>query len=362
MVYPETFTAFRSPSRENWRDFQKQEFKPKTLEDNDVDIKIECCGICASDVHKINGDWNSPDSIYPLAVGHEIVGKVVAVGPKVTSVKVGQRVGMGAQCKSCGTCDRCTSDNETYCKKQVETYSALHSDGTISQGGYSSHVRVNDFWVFPIPDALASTEVAPMLCAGITVFSPLVRNGAGPGKKVGIVGIGGLGHFGLMFSKALGAETWAISRTTAKKEDAVKLGADGFIATENENWNEEHDGTFDVIVCTANGTQGFDLSKYLSVLKVHGKFVFVGLAPGDGQKVSAFDLLGNGCFIGASHLGSRKEMLQMLDLAAEKGVKCWSELIPISVEGVKQGHARLFDKNGVRYRFVLTDYDKEFGQ
>ncbi|KAK6359751.1 hypothetical protein TWF696_000891 [Orbilia brochopaga] len=360
MVYPETFTAFRSPSQERWSDFVKQDFTPKMLEDNDVDIKIECCGICASDVHKISGQWG--DTPYPLAVGHEIVGRVVGVGPKVDSVKIGQRVGMGAQCWSCGTCKQCTHDNETYCKFQKDTYGALQSDGTISQGGYASHVRVHDFWVFPIPEKLASVDVAPMLCAGITVFSPLKRNGAGPGKKIGIVGIGGLGHFGIMFAKALGAEVWAISRSDAKKEDAIKLGADGFIATgAKKNWAEEHEFTFDMIISTANSTENFDLGKYLSLLTVHGKFIMVGLAPGDGQKVSAFDLLGNGCFIGASHLGSRREMLEMLDLAAEKGLKSWSETIPISEEGCKQGALRVM-KNDVRYRFVLTEYDKAFGQ
>ncbi|KAF3914972.1 hypothetical protein ABW20_dc0110530 [Dactylellina cionopaga] len=366
MGYPETFTGLRSPSQENWSDFQKQEFTPKKLEDNDVDIKIECCGICASDVHKISGQWG--DTPYPLAVGHEIVGKVVNVGPKVSSVQVGQRVGMGAQCWSCGECKQCKNDNETYCKHQKDTYGAPQMDvnglpeGTISQGGYSSHVRVNDFWVFPIPEKLASADVAPMLCAGITVYSPLVRNGAGPGKKVGVVGIGGLGHFGIMFAKALGAEVWAISRSEAKKEDALKLGADGYIATgASDNWNEEHEFSFDMIISTANSTENFDLGKYLSLMKIHGKFIMVGLAPGDGQKVSAFDLLGNGCFIGASHLGSRKEMLDMLDLAAEKGLKSWSELISISAQGCKDGVLRL-QKNDVRYRFVLTDYEKEFGQ
>lgn len=173
---------------------------------------------------------------------------------------------------------------------------------------------------------------------------------------------GGLGHFGIMFAKALGAEVWAISRSDAKKEDAIKLGADGFIATgAKKNWAEEHEFSFDMIVTTANSNENFDLAQYLSLLDVHGKFVMVGLAPGDGQKISAFDLINNGCFIGASHLGSRKEMLQMLDLAAEKGLKSWSEKIPISAEGCKEGVTRL-SKNDVRYRFVLTDYDKAFGQ
>jgi len=199
-----------------------------------------------------------------------------------------------------------------------------------------------------------------MLCAGLTAYSPLVRNGAGPGKKVGIVGMGGIGHFGLLFSKALGAETWAISRTHSKEADALKMGADGFLATSDKDWNEPHIMTFDLIICTANSTEGLDLGKYLSLLDVHGKFISVGLPEGSGQQVRAQDFLDNGCFIGASHLGSRKEMLAMLQLAVEKGVDSWVEEIQIGAEGLKTALTRLRN-NDVRYRFTLTGYDKVFG-
>ncbi len=199
-----------------------------------------------------------------------------------------------------------------------------------------------------------------MLCAGLTAYSPLVRNGAGPGKKVGVVGLGGIGHFAVMFSKALGAETYAISRSHAKEADSKKLGADGFIATSDKDWNEPHIMTFDLIVNTANSTENFDLAKYLSLLDVHGKWINVGLPEGSGQEVKAQDLLSNGCLIGASHLGSRKETLAMLELAAEKGLKSWVEEIPISAEGLKTAVSRLH-KNDVRYRFTMTEYDKAFG-
>ncbi|CRK31484.1 hypothetical protein BN1723_018452, partial [Verticillium longisporum] len=157
-----------------------------------------------------------------------------------------------------------------------------------------------------------------MLCAGLTAYSPLVRNGAGPGKKVGIVGIGGIGHFGVLFAKALGAEVWAISRSRSKEEDSLKMGADGYIATAEENWNEKHKMSFDLIVNTASSSEGFDLSTYLTLLDVHGKWVSVGLPGGGGFEVRNQDFLPNGCFIGSSHLGSRRETLEMLDLAAEK--------------------------------------------
>jgi alcohol dehydrogenase (NADP+) len=199
-----------------------------------------------------------------------------------------------------------------------------------------------------------------MLCAGLTAYSPLVRNGAGPGKKVGIVGLGGIGHFAVMFSKALGAETYVISRSHAKEADSKKLGADGFIATGDKDWNEPHIMTFDLIVNTANSTENFYLARYLSLLDVHGRWINVGLPEGSGQEVKAQDLLSNGCLIGASHLGSRKETLAMLELAAEKGLKSWVEEVPISAEGLKTALTRLH-KNDVRYRFIMTDYDKAFG-
>lgn len=199
-----------------------------------------------------------------------------------------------------------------------------------------------------------------MLCAGLTAYSPLVRNGAGPGKKVGIVGMGGIGHFGLMFSKALGAETWAISRTHSKEADALKMGADGFLATADKDWNKDHIMTFDLIICTASSTEGMDLAAYLQLLDVHGKFVSVGLPEGSGQEVKAQSFLSNGCFIGASHLGSRKEVLAMLQLAVDKGVSSWVEEIKISKEGLKEALTRVHG-NDVRYRFTLTGYDEVFG-
>jgi alcohol dehydrogenase (NADP+) len=214
--------------------------------------------------------------------------------------------------------------------------------------------------VFPIPEKLSTNEVAPMLCAGLTAFSPLVRNGAGPGKKVAIVGLGGIGHFGVLFAKALGAETWVISRSHAKEADAKKLGADGFLATADKDWNVPHEMTFDLILTTASSNEGFDLGAYLSILDVHGRYVSVGLPEGSGMPVRAQDLLANGCLIGASHLGSRKEVLQMLNLAAEKGIKSWVEEIPISAENLKTALLRLH-ANDVKYRFTLTDYEKIFG-
>lgn len=213
--------------------------------------------------------------------------------------------------------------------------------------------------MYPIPEKMVSSDAAPMLCAGITVYSPLKRFGAGPGKKVGIVGIGGLGHYGVLFAKALGAETWAISRTRAKEADARKMGADGFIATQEDGWEKEHHMTFDLIVNTANSFDGFELGKYLSMLDVHGRWNSVGLPGGEGTMTRNQDFITNGCFIGSSHLGSRREMLEMLDLAAEKGITSWVEEIPISREGLQEAMDKL-KNSSVRYRSCMVGYDKAF--
>jgi alcohol dehydrogenase (NADP+) len=200
-----------------------------------------------------------------------------------------------------------------------------------------------------------------MLCAGITTYSPLVRNGAGPGKKVAIVGLGGLGHYGVMFAKALGAETWVISRTRAKEADARQMGADGFLATSEKDWQVPHKMTFDMIISTSNNFgPGFDLAAYLSILDIHGRFIGVGFPDDSVMKISPFDLNPNGCLIGASHLGSRREMLDMFKLAADQNIQSWVEPVPISAENLSKTIQRL-EKTDVRYRFTMVDYDKAFG-
>ncbi|KAK7413829.1 hypothetical protein QQX98_007323 [Neonectria punicea] len=359
MSSPDKFQSFQSPSAENWLDFKKASWEPRPFGDKDIDIKIDCCGVCASDRHTISGDWGGCP--YPLAVGHEVVGKVVRVGSKVTTAKVGDRVGAGAQVYSCQDCRQCKNDNETYCKDQIDAYGAPYLDtGYTTQGGYSSHTRVDEYWVYPIPEALPSTQAAPMLCAGITVYSPLKRLGAGPGKKVGIVGIGGLGHYGVLFAKALGAEVWAISRSRAKEEDAKKMGADGFLATGEKNWTEGHKMTFDIIINTATSFDGFALSEYLSLLDIHGHWNSVGLPGGEGLTIRNQDFISNGCYIGTSHLGSRREMLEMLQLAADKGIKSWIEEIPISTEGLQLAMNNL-ETSKVRYRSCMVGYEEAFG-
>ena len=203
MPYPEEVVGYQIDSALTWTDFHKRSFRLKPFDDYDVDVKVSACGVCGSDLHTISGGWGSQQ--FPLAVGHEIVGTAIRVGSKVTLIKEGERIGIGAQSYSCGKCKQCKSDNERYCPVlMVDTYGTKWPEafgGVVSQGGYSSHVRTHEHWVFPIPDGLETNLAAPMLCAGLTAYSPLVRNGCGPGKKVGIVGLGGIGHFGVMFAK-----------------------------------------------------------------------------------------------------------------------------------------------------------------
>ncbi|MCJ1248897.1 hypothetical protein MMC30_006118 [Trapelia coarctata] len=357
MGYPETFEGFQVSSHEKWSDFKKQEFKPKPFEDRDIDIEIEACGVCGSDVHTITGGWG--EAQLPLCVGHEVIGKAVKVGPKVTTVKVGDRVGVGAQIWACLECKQCKSDNENYCPHQIDTYGAPYPDGTISQGGYASYIRAHEYFTFKIPDNIPSYMAAPMLCAGITTYSPLVRAKVGPRKKVAVLGIGGLGHFGLLWASALGAETYAISHSPDKKEDALKLGAKEFICTKDKDWAKPWAFAFDFILNAADMTHTFNLQEFMSTLNVNGEFHNVGLPDKPLPEIKAFDFAPNGCKIAGSHIGSRPEMIAMLKLASEKNIKPIIQTLSISEKGCKEAVEKV-KTNDVRYRFTLVDFDKAF--
>lgn len=355
----DTFKGIAVVDHKDWKNPKKVEFPAKPFYDNDVDIKIEACGVCGSDIHCAAGNWGQKQT--PLVVGHEIIGKVVKVGPKCkTGLKIGDRVGVGAQVFSCLECERCKNHNEPYCARFVTTYSQPYEDGYVSQGGYANYVRVHEHFAVPIPENIPSEYAAPLLCGGLTVYSPLLRNGCGPGKKVGILGIGGIGHMGILFAKAMGAEVYAISRSNAKKEDSLKLGADHYIATKEEpDWGTKYFDTFDLIVVCASSLTDVDFDVMPKAMKVGGRIVSISVPEQDEVlTMKPFGLIG--VSIANSILGSIAEMKQLLKLVSENNIKIWVETLPVGEAGVKEAFERM-DKGDVRYRFTLVDYEKEFG-
>ncbi|KAL7758403.1 hypothetical protein ACKLNR_012930 [Fusarium oxysporum f. sp. zingiberi] len=330
-------------------------FKPKVWEEDDVDIQVTHCGVCGTDIHMLRNGWdNTP---YPCCVGHEIVGKAVRVGGNVKDIRVGDRVGVGAQAYSCmdSDCAECSSGRPNYCaRNRALTYGAVYPDGKgMSYGGYADYNRTNSNFVVKIPDGLSSEAAAPMLCAGVTMFAPLKRHGCGPGKAVGIIGIGGLGHFGILFAKGLGADkVVGISRRSDKRQDALDLGADQYIATsEDADWAKANARSLDIIICTVSSAK-MPLTEYLSLLKVGGMFVQVG-APDDGNlpPINAwtlFDEVG----ISGSFIGSPDDIRDMFAVAAEKQIKPWIQTRPMT----EANQALVdFEEGKPRYRYVLVN-------
>ncbi|KAF1991415.1 NADPH-dependent medium chain alcohol dehydrogenase [Aulographum hederae CBS 113979] len=359
MGYPETSEGFMVESFDKWTEFKKQEFKLKPFEDNDIDVAIDACGVCGSDVHTITGGWG--EAPMPLCVGHEVIGRAVKVGPAVKTIKVGDRVGVGAQIQADLTCDNCKADQENYCPNSVDTFGAPYKDGTISQGGYAAYMRAHEYFTFKIPEEIPTAIAAPMMCGGITVYSPLVRLGCGPGKKVAIVGVGGLGHFAVLFAVALGAEVYVISHTPSKKDDVLKMGAKEFISSGEKDWSKPYKFAFDFILNTADATHKMPLPEYFSTLKVMGKFHNVGM-PDHPISLMMQDFAANGCYIGTSHIGNRPEMEAMLELAAKQNIRSWVEEVQISEVGCKEVVERVYKNDRVRYRFTLVGYDEAFGK
>lgn len=334
-----------------------QSFTPKPFEATDVDIQISHCGICGSDLHTLRSGWGATP--YPCVVGHEIVGRAIQVGSSVTkSIAVGDRVGVGAQCSSClrPECEFCADGNENHCPGMVTTYAAPFPDGKgMAYGGYATRHRCPSHFVIKIPDQIESADAAPMLCGGITVYSPLKRNGCGPGKKVGIVGLGGLGHFGVLFAKALGAdEVVVISRTGAKRKDAEAMGATGFVATdEDEDWatKSPYVNSLDLIVSTVSSPK-MPLMGYLSLLRFRGAFIQVGAPEDSLPAINAFPLIMKEIKIGGSAIGPPHEIEEMLQLAAERKIKPW-----VQVRSMKEANQAVvdFEAGKPRYRFVLAN-------
>lgn len=360
MVYPETFRAVGSIDYDEWSNPQSFEYHPQEFRDYDVDIEIEACGVCGSDIHAVSGNWGRPYA--PVAVGHEIVGKVVKVGPKAkTGIRLGDRVGVGAQCDCDDSCVACKSNLENNCRNVVSTYFGHNKKtGFNTIGGNASHIRVNSKFAFKIPEVLKSEHAAPLLCGGITAFAPLIHNNVTKGTTVGVVGIGGIGHMCILFAKALGAEVTAISRSDSKKEVAAKLGADHYVATSDPRFLDEHADTLDLIVNTGSSFSGNSTENLLSMLKPRGKFVFI-TAPPSWEKfeLNPGKLLLNNTSVLGSTIGSPEEIQYMLDFAAERGIEPWVETIDISEENLRKAWERARDGD-VKFRFTMVGYDKFF--
>ncbi len=322
-------------------DYEHREPGPK-----DVVLDINFCGICHSDIHQARNEWGN--STFPMVPGHEIVGTVSAIGSEVTKFKVGDIAAVGCMVDSCGDCPSCNDGEEQYCNRQqtVFTYNSVGKDGKPTFGGYGDHITLLEDFALRVPKQLDPAAAAPLLCAGITTYSPLKHWGAGPGKKIGIVGLGGLGHMGLKFSHAFGAETVMFTTSANKIEDAKKLGADEVILTKEANWHAPHAGTFDFILDCVSAEH--DMTPYLALLKRDGVLCTVGV-PEKPMQIHAFSVLARRHVTG-SMIGGIAETQEMLDFCGEHGIV--SDIEMTSFDKLDEAWDRVV-KADVKYRFVL---------
>ncbi len=318
----------------------------RELGPHDILIDIAFAGICHSDIHTVRGEWGPQQ--YPLAPGHEIAGTVAAVGAEVTRHSVGDRVGVGCLVNSCGECRSCLRGDEQFCANgPVFTYGSTDRDGSVTQGGYSEQVVVTETFVVRIPDALPLDVAAPLLCAGITTYSPLRHWNVGPGSRVAVVGLGGLGHMGVQIAHALGAEVTVLSQTLGKKDDGIRLGADHYFATKDGEVFRELRNSFDMILNTVSAP--VDLRSYLGMLDVGGAMVCVG-APPQPLPVNVSSLIGGRRSLAGSNIGGIAETQEMLDFCAEHGIA--AEIEVISAARINEAYDRVLASD-VRYRFVI---------
>lgn len=322
---------------------------------HDVQIEIAFCGVCHSDLHTVRGEWSG--TLYPCVPGHEIVGRVSAVGAEVTRFKKGELVGVGCIVDSCGECASCTEHLEQYCEGGMTgTYNAATPDAPgHTLGGYSQRIVVKDDYVVKIrhPEQQLAA-VAPLLCAGITTYSPLRHWNAGPGKKIGVVGIGGLGHMGIKLAHAMGAHTIAFTTSESKQEDAKSLGADEFVVSRPSSEMDAHTNSFDMILNTVAASH--DLDAYTRLLKRDGALVLVGVPQHAHPSPAVFNLVSKRRSIAGSMIGGIQETQEMLDFCAEKGLVADIELIRI--QQIEEAYARML-KSDVKYRFVIDNASLE---
>jgi uncharacterized zinc-type alcohol dehydrogenase-like protein len=318
----------------------------RDLGEHDVLIDIKFCGICHSDIHQVKDEWGG--SIFPMVPGHEIAGVVAQVGSGVQKLSPGDRVGVGCLVDSCGECEYCQAGEEQFCTKgAVPTYNGREYDGEPTFGGYSRQVVVDERFVVTIPDSIELQDAAPLLCAGITTYSPLKRWHAGEGMKVAIVGMGGLGHVAVKIAAAMGAEVTVLSQTLSKQEDGLRFGAKHYYATSERETFKALKSSFDLILNTVSAN--LPLDRYLSLLRVDGTLVSVG-APSQPDTFGAFSLISGRRSMAGSPIGGLPETQEMLDFCAEHGVAPEIELI--SADEVGDAYERV-ERSAVRYRFVI---------
>ncbi len=322
--------------------FQRRELTPE-----DVQIEILFCGVCHSDIHQVRDEWGN--GVFPMVPGHEIVGKVIKVGDEVSKFKFGDSVGIGCMVDSCGVCPDCLEDLEQFCNKAEFTYNSpdKHTGGT-NYGGYSRQIVVNQKFVLTVSDTLDLASVAPLLCAGITTYSPLKHWKIAKGHKVGIVGLGGLGHMGIKFAHAFGAYVVLFTTSPDKVEDAIRLGADEVVVSKNNDAMAQHISSFDFILNTVAATH--DLDAFTALLKRDGTLCLVGLPDHSHPSPSVANLIFKRRQIAGSLIGGIKETQEMLDFCAEHNITSDIEIIPI--QKINEAYERVL-KSDVKYRFVI---------
>jgi uncharacterized zinc-type alcohol dehydrogenase-like protein len=321
----------------------------RELTERDVQIEILFCGICHSDLHAVRDEWNEfMPTVYPIVPGHEIVGRVTEVGSAVTKHKLGDLVGVGCLVDADLTCNECHADLEQFCPNRILTYNDPDRHlGGVTYGGYSESIVVDEHFALRVPSNLNPAGVAPLLCAGITTYSPLHHWGVTKGKKAGVVGLGGLGHMGVKIAHALGAHVVVFTTSPEKKEDALRLGADEVVMSRNTAEMEKHAGTFDFILDTVSAQH--DINSYLSLLARDGNLTLVG-APPQGLNVAAFSLIGGRHSLSGSAIGGIQETQEMLDFCGEHNLTSDVEVIPI--QKINEAYERLA-KSDVKYRFSI---------
>lgn len=326
--------------------FQRTTIERRDLQPQDILIEIQYAGICHSDIHTARGEWGPVK--YPLVPGHEIAGIVTAVGSDVSKFSVGDRVGVGCMVDSCRQCENCSKGEEQYCLKgNTGTYAAIDRYGQFTQGGYSTHIVVTEDFVLRIPDNIGLDVAAPLLCAGITTYSPLRHWGVAPGQKVAVVGLGGLGHMAVKLAHAMGAEVTVLSQSLKKQEDGFRFGASQYFATSDPETFKKLAGTFDLIINTVSSK--IDIGAYISLLKTDGTLVNVG-APPEPLAVNVFSLIGRRRSFAGSLIGGIRETQEMLDFCAEHQVV--PDIEVITADQIDHAWERVLASD-VRYRFVI---------